>query len=105
MILKRSRVWILLLVVLALTLSVNFAALAQTSGQTLTWSIEGVSDLVSLDPAAASDSQGFTVINLLYGGLVRLDGQLHVAADLADFCEVQLSYAIGVAQPISVMVR
>jgi S-adenosylmethionine synthetase len=27
-----------------------------------------------------------------------------VAADLADACEVQLSYAIGVAQPISVMV-
>ena len=27
-----------------------------------------------------------------------------VAADLADACEVQLSYAIGVAQPISVLV-
>ena len=27
-----------------------------------------------------------------------------VAADLADACEVQLSYAIGVAEPISVLV-
>ena len=35
----------------------------------LRWSIEGVTDLASLDPAKASDSQGFTVIYLLYGGL------------------------------------
>ncbi|MBZ0302285.1 MAG: peptide ABC transporter substrate-binding protein, partial [Anaerolineae bacterium] len=62
----------------------GFSIAAQSSGQTLAWSIEGVSDLVSLDPAKASDSQGFTVIGLLYGGLVRLDGQLRVVSDLAE---------------------
>ncbi|MBN8637290.1 MAG: peptide ABC transporter substrate-binding protein [Anaerolineae bacterium] len=61
-------------------------ALAPVSAQsdTLRWSLEGINDLVSLDPAKASDSQGFTVIGLLYGGLVRLDGDLHVIPDVAE---------------------
>jgi peptide/nickel transport system substrate-binding protein/oligopeptide transport system substrate-binding protein len=61
-----------------------FPAFAQNAQTTLTWSIEGVSDLASLDPAKASDSQGFTVIGLLYGGLVHLDANLRVVPDLAD---------------------
>jgi peptide/nickel transport system substrate-binding protein/oligopeptide transport system substrate-binding protein len=72
------------LTLLALLVLSVLPAAAQGSGQTLTWSIEGVTDLVSLDPAKASDSQGFAVIGLLYGGLVRLDGQLHVVPDLAE---------------------
>jgi len=58
-------------------------ASAQSSGQTLNWSIEGVPDLPSLDPAKASDAQDFTVIGLIYGGLVRFDGDLHIVPDLA----------------------
>lgn len=73
---------LLLLFVLSLALMVMPAA-AQ-GGSTLTWSIEGISDLPSLDPAKASDSQGFTVIGLIYGGLVRLDGDLNVVPDLAE---------------------
>ncbi|MCA9910063.1 MAG: hypothetical protein KC519_15500, partial [Anaerolineae bacterium] len=57
---------------------------AQEEGVNLRWSIEGINDLPSLDPAKASDSQGFTVIGLLYGGLVRLDGDLNVIPDLAE---------------------
>ncbi|MCA9903283.1 MAG: peptide ABC transporter substrate-binding protein [Anaerolineae bacterium] len=57
---------------------------AQADGVNLRWSIEGINDLPSLDPAKASDSQGFTVIGLLYGGLVRLDGDLNVIPDLAE---------------------
>jgi len=57
---------------------------AQDEGVNLRWSIEGINDLPSLDPAKASDSQGFTVIGLLYGGLVRLDGDLNVIPDLAE---------------------
>lgn len=67
-------------------LVVAFATMpvAAQDGQNLRWSIEGVNDLASLDPAKASDSQGFTVIGLLYGGLVRLDGDLRVVPDLAE---------------------
>ena len=48
------------------------------------WSLTGVSDLVSLDPAKASDQQGFTVIAMLYGGLVKLDESLLVVPSLAE---------------------
>ncbi|MCC6803193.1 MAG: peptide ABC transporter substrate-binding protein [Anaerolineae bacterium] len=76
----------LLFLVLSLALVAMTAALptAAQGGSTLTWSIEGINDLPSLDPAKASDSQGFTVIGLLYGGLVRLDGDLRVVPDLAE---------------------
>ncbi|MER3485311.1 MAG: hypothetical protein C4345_04360, partial [Chloroflexota bacterium] len=42
------------------------------------WSLTGVSDLTSLDPAKAADLQGFTVIGVLYAGLVRLNEELQV---------------------------
>src|SRR5215211_2520463 len=59
--------------------------LAQESGGgAIQWSLAGVTDLVSLDPAKASDLQGFTVIAFLYGGLVKLDEQLQVVPSLAE---------------------
>jgi oligopeptide transport system substrate-binding protein len=56
----------------------------QAGGGPIRWSLTGVSDLVSLDPAKASDQQDFTVITFLYGGLVMLDEQLQVAPSLAE---------------------
>ena len=59
-------------------------ASAQEAGAgPIRWSLTGVSDLVSLDPAKASDQQGFTVIGMLYGGLVTLDESLLVVPSLA----------------------
>ncbi len=74
----------LLLSLALLVLIAVVPAAAQDSGGTLNWSIEGVPDLPSLDPAKASDAQDFTVIGLIYGGLVRFDGDLHVIPDLAE---------------------
>ena len=45
---------------------------------TLRWSIEGVSDVASLDPAKAGDSATVTVVGLIFGGLVRLSETLEV---------------------------
>src|SRR5689334_3411875 len=59
-------------------------ALAREAGGPIRWSLTGVSDLVSLDPAKASNIQDFTVIGILYGGLVRLDEKLLVAPSLAE---------------------
>src|SRR5215218_5232566 len=56
----------------------------ETGGGPIRWSLAGVTDLVSLDPAKASDLPGFTVIAVLYGGLVRLDGSLQVVPSLAE---------------------
>lgn len=84
MISRKTHIGLVLILLFGVFLTSGLSLSAQASGQTLAWSIEGVSDLVSLDPAKASDSQGFTVIGLIYGGLVRLDGQLHVVPDLAE---------------------
>jgi len=56
----------------------------EAGGGPIRWSLTGVSDLVSLDPAKASDLQGFTVIGVLYGGLVKLDETLQVVPSLAE---------------------
>src|SRR3954454_21164773 len=56
----------------------------EAAGGPIRWSLTGVSDLVSLDPAKASDQQGFTVIAMLYGGLVKLDEKLLVVPSLAE---------------------
>ena len=58
--------WFVLLLVSLLV--IGFLPVAAQDGGTLNWSIEGVPDLPSLDPAKASDSQDFTVIGLIYGG-------------------------------------
>lgn len=74
-------VGLLLLATLAATPGFS-AAQAAPSGK-ITWSIEGVSELATLDSAKATDSQSFLVINFLYGRLVKLDKDLKVAPDLA----------------------
>ncbi len=79
--------WRSVITVLTLALLMMAISLIPTAAQaekTLRWSVEGINDLASLDPAKASDSQGFTVIGLLYGGLVRLDSDLLVVPDLAE---------------------
>ncbi|NTV63110.1 MAG: hypothetical protein HGA65_06200, partial [Oscillochloris sp.] len=48
---------------------------ASPSG-TLRWGIEGVSDITRLDPARAADYQTNIAINLIFGGLVRLNPDL-----------------------------
>lgn len=74
---------LVVLAAMALLVLVVAPAAAQDTG-TINWSIEGISDIASLDPAKASDAQGFTVISLLYGGLVKLNADLLVEADLAE---------------------
>ncbi len=75
--------WLMVLMA-SLMLVLAIVPVAAQEGANLRWSLEGINDLVSLDPAKASDSQGFTVIGLLYGGLVRLDGDLRVIPELAE---------------------
>lgn len=48
---------------------------------TLRWSIEGLSDLVTVDPAHSGDALTNTVINLIFGGLVRFNERLEVVPD------------------------
>ncbi|HEU5090794.1 MAG TPA: ABC transporter substrate-binding protein, partial [Roseiflexaceae bacterium] len=48
---------------------------------TLRWSLEGISDLTSIDPAKPGDAPTITVINNVFGGLVRLDDKLQVQPD------------------------
>lgn len=58
------------------------AATAEAAaGGTLRWSIEGVSDLASIDPAKPQDSQSITVISQVFGGLIRLNDKLEVEPD------------------------
>ncbi|MFN8529264.1 MAG: peptide ABC transporter substrate-binding protein [Anaerolineae bacterium] len=86
---------------LSLALMLAIQPLHAQDGVNIRWSLEGITDLPSLDPAKASDSQGFTVIGLLYGGLVRLDGDLHVVPDLAESWTVSddgLTYTFALRQ-------
>lgn len=59
-------------------------ALAQQTGGKIRWSLTGVTDLVSLDPAKSSNQQDFTVVNFVHGGLVRLDAGLQTVPSLAE---------------------
>lgn len=52
--------------------------------QKLLWSIEGVNELPGLDPADPRNAQSVLVINLVFGGLVKLDAQLNVIPDGAE---------------------
>ena len=54
-----------------------------TEAPTLRWSIEGINELASIDPPKTSDSQGILAVNMLFGGLVRLDARLRVIPDNA----------------------
>src|SRR5512139_1165240 len=51
--------------------------------QVLRWSVDGVSDLATLDPPRITDAPGVFVAGLLFGGLVKLDAELHVVPDAA----------------------
>lgn len=55
---------------------------------TLRWSLEGINDLPELDPARAGNQQSTMVMNLVFAGLVRLDGQLEVQPDGAESWQV-----------------
>ncbi|MEN9938974.1 MAG: hypothetical protein RLZZ387_5553 [Chloroflexota bacterium] len=55
---------------------------------TLRWSLEGISDLPSLDPARPQGIQSTTLINLVFSGLIRLDERLEVKPDGAESWEV-----------------
>ncbi len=55
---------------------------------TLRWSLEGVGDLPTLDPAKSGDLQVTTVISLIFGGLIRLDERMEVQPDGASGWEV-----------------
>ncbi len=59
-------------------------ALAQAEPQKLIWSIEGVNELPGLDPADPRNAQSILVINLVFGGLVKLDALLNVVPDGAE---------------------
>ena len=51
--------------------------------QIVRWSVEGISDLETLDPPRIANSQGVFVASLLFGGLVKLDAELKVVPDAA----------------------
>jgi ABC-type oligopeptide transport system substrate-binding subunit len=76
------RVGLLLVFVLFATACVAPSAGAPTAGsQKLIWSVEGVSELPGLDPANPQNAQSVLAINLIFGGLVKLDAQLNVVPD------------------------
>lgn len=66
----------------------SIVADAPAPPDTLRWSLEGINDLRTLDPANAGDAAAFTVMSLLYGGLVRLDSHLEVQLDGASDIQV-----------------
>lgn len=60
---------------------------ASGGGGTLRWAIEGVNELPSIDPPNAGASQSVAVDNLVFAGLVRLDGDLKIQPDGAESWE------------------
>lgn len=60
------------------------ASPAASTSTNIRWSLEGISELPSIDPAKPGDSQAVTVISLVFGGLVRLDDKLQVQPDGAE---------------------
>lgn len=82
----KNRFVLLLIALMVVILSIT--PVAAQEGSVIDWSIEGITDIVSLDPARATDAQGFTVIGLMHAGLVRLNADLLVEADLAESWEI-----------------
>jgi ABC-type oligopeptide transport system substrate-binding subunit len=64
------------------------AAPAAMSDQNLIWSVEGVNEMPGLDPANPQNAQSVLALNLIFGGLVRLDAQLNVIPDGAESWQV-----------------
>src|SRR5262245_7922670 len=73
-----------LLVVVAILASLAITPIARAAGTALNWSLEGINDPNSLDPTKFTDAPVGQILGLIYGGLVRLDGKLQVAPDLAE---------------------
>jgi ABC-type oligopeptide transport system substrate-binding subunit len=63
------------------TVATNQPAGGQAPADTLRWSLEGISDLSSIDPAKPGDAPTITVISLIFSGLIRLDDKLEVQPD------------------------
>lgn len=57
---------------------------AAGGAQKLIWSMEGVNEVPGLDPANPQNAQSVQAINLIFGGLVKLDDQLKVVPDGAE---------------------
>jgi len=57
---------------------------AQEGGGVLRWSLEGVGDIVRLDPARPADYQTNIPLGLIFSGLVRLDRNLKVQGAAAE---------------------
>ncbi|MFO7168166.1 MAG: peptide ABC transporter substrate-binding protein [Chloroflexota bacterium] len=55
---------------------------------TLRWSLEGISDLPSIDPARPQGILSTTLINLVFSGLVRLDERLEAVPEGAESWDV-----------------
>ncbi|NTU84239.1 MAG: peptide ABC transporter substrate-binding protein [Chloroflexales bacterium] len=79
------RTWPLIIVV-ALTLLAGCAQLPpnQPPAGTLRWSLEGVSDIVRLDPARLGSSQENIPVYLIFGGLVRINDRLEIVGEGAE---------------------
>src|SRR5262245_56434040 len=70
-----------ILVLLIAACAVPPAGAPAAGNQELLWSVEGVSELPGLDPANPQNAQSVLAINLIFGGLVKLDAQLNVVPD------------------------
>lgn len=57
---------------------------AERSGGVLRWSLEGISEIVRLDPARPADYQTNIPLGLIFSGLVRLNRHLQVEGDAAE---------------------
>src|SRR5215831_10855656 len=73
----------IIMLLIVLIVSLYHPQATRAAGGKLVWSVEGISELSTLDPAKATDSQSFLVINFLFARLVKLDGNLKVIPDLA----------------------
>jgi peptide/nickel transport system substrate-binding protein/oligopeptide transport system substrate-binding protein len=73
------------------TASESNTAIVRTDAppDTLRWSLEGITEVQTLDPATAGDTASFTVLSLVYGGLVRFDEHLEIMPDGAS--DIQIS--------------
>lgn len=86
---KRPVRWIDLFGVVALLIGllaapVSAAPPAPVTNQKLIWSVEGVNEMPGLDPANPQNAQSVLAINLIFGGLVKLDAQLNIVPDGAE---------------------
>ncbi len=82
-------------ITLAVLLAALLAACAASAPQqpaapsgTIRWSLEGVSDITRLDPARLGGSQDNIPVNLIFGGLVRINDKLELVGEGAERWEI-----------------